>query len=184
MKLDRHRTAKPYSYPFAGNQYFSFAQKIERTTLYLCISKSIRGTYIPILVTQLKGARLELREIQEIYILQYYMKRSTLRTEDWKSKALLQLLLLHWRVKRNPVKNVDNLFPTTKGKNIVCLFKKNVTTWQLGVRVEEKRNGRERKVFFYLIPDTCKPNDDFVHLHHLKNVERACVIWAPFDVWL
>ena len=45
-----------------------------------------------------------------------------------KSKALLQL---HWRVKRNPVKNVDNLFPTTKGKNIVCLFKKNVTTWQL-----------------------------------------------------
>ena len=31
-------------------------------------------------------------------------------------------------VKRNPVKNVDNLFPTTKGKNIVCLLKKNVTT--------------------------------------------------------
>ena len=36
----------------------------------------------------------------------------------------------------------DNLFPTTKGKNIVCLFKKNVTTWQL-----------EKKTF--LIPDTC-----------------------------
>lgn len=100
----------------------------------------------------MKGTCLELREIQEIYILQYYMKRSTLRTEDWKSKALLQLLLLHWRVKRNPVKNVDNLFPTTKGKNIVCLFKKNVTTWQLGVRVEEKRNGRERKSFFLFNP--------------------------------
>ena len=91
------------------------------------------------------------------------------------------LAALEWK-RGNPVRNVDNLFPTTKGKNIVCLFKKNVTTWQLGVRVEEKRNGRERKSFFYLIPDTCKPNDDFVHLHHLKNVERACVIWAPFDV--
>ena len=35
-------------------------------------------------------------------------------------------------VKRNPKRNVDNLFPTTKGKNIVCLLKKNVTTWPLG----------------------------------------------------